>query len=60
MGWLARADEPLPEAERGVAVSTLGEVIVCGWDWLGISPAAGDRITGLVEAPGRVRAGECS
>jgi hypothetical protein len=52
VGWLARADVPLPDAERGVAVSTLGKVIRRGWDWLGITPAAGDRITGLIEAPG--------
>jgi len=52
VGWLARADEPLAEAERGVAVSTLGKVIRRGWDWIGITPVAGDRITGLVEAPG--------
>lgn len=56
LGWLARSDEPLPEAERGIAVSTLGKVIVRGWDWLGISPAAGDRITGLIEAPGLAEA----
>lgn len=56
VGWLARADDPLPEAERGIAVSTLGKVILRGWDWLGISPAAGDRITGLIEAPGLAEA----
>ncbi|MBW3552897.1 MAG: ATP-binding protein [Gemmatimonadetes bacterium] len=52
VGWIARSDTPLPEAERGVAVSTFGKVIRRGWDWLGISPAVGDRTTGLVEAPG--------
>lgn len=52
VGWIARSDGPFPEAERGVAVSTLGKVIRRGWDWLGITPAAGERITGLVEAPG--------
>jgi hypothetical protein len=52
VGWLARADAPLPDAERGIAVSTLGKVIRRGWDWIGITPAAGDRITGLIEAPG--------
>jgi hypothetical protein len=55
-GWLARADEPLPEAERGVAISTLGKVIRRGWDWLGVTPSAGDRITGLIEAPGLAEA----
>jgi hypothetical protein len=56
VGWLARADGPLADAERGVAVSTLGKVIRRGWDWLGVTPAAGDRITGLVEAPGLAEA----
>ncbi len=51
VGWLARADEALPEDRRGVAVSTLGKMILRGWDWLGIAPVAADRITGLVEAP---------
>jgi hypothetical protein len=56
IGWLARADAPLPDADRGVAVSTLGKVIRRGWDWLGITPATGDRITGLIEAPGLAEA----
>ena len=50
-GYLWRGDTPLPEDRRGVAVSTLGKVIKRGWDWLGLSPAAGDRVTGMVEAP---------
>jgi hypothetical protein len=56
VGWLARADAPLPDADRGIAVSTLGKVIRRGWDWLGITPGAGDRITGLIEAPGLAEA----
>ena len=56
VGWIARSDEPVPDAERGVAVSTLGKVIRRGWDWLGITPAAGDRLTGLIEAPGLAEA----
>jgi hypothetical protein len=51
LGWLRRADDPLPEEERGVAVSTLGKVIKRGWDWLGLAPQHGDRITGLIECP---------
>lgn len=50
-GYLIRSAEPLPEAERGVAVSTFGKIIKQGWDWLGISPAAPDRVGGLLEAP---------
>src|SRR5581483_8245760 len=30
---------------------TLGKVIKRGWDWLGLTPAAPDRVGGLVEAP---------
>jgi len=55
-GWLARADAPLPEEERGVAVATLGKVIKRGWDWLGVAPAEADRISGLIEAPGLAEA----
>ncbi len=56
VGWLARADGPLTDAEHGVGVSTLGKVIRRGWDWLGVTPANGDRITGLIEAPGLAEA----
>jgi hypothetical protein len=51
VGYLARHDAPLPEQDRGLAISTLGKVIRRGWDWLGISPADGDRIEGLIEVP---------
>jgi hypothetical protein len=51
VGYLARPDAPLAEEARGVAVSTLGKVIKRGWDWLGLAPAAPDRIAGLVEVP---------
>lgn len=51
IGYLARHDEPLPEPERGLAVSTLGKVIRRGWDWLGITPEQPDRIEGLIEVP---------
>ena len=42
---------PLPESLRGIAISTYGKVIRHGWDWLGILPAAPDRITGILEVP---------
>lgn len=51
VGWLMRANAPLPEDRRGVAVSTYGKVIKRGWDWLGLTPAQADRIGGLIEAP---------
>jgi hypothetical protein len=47
-----RSSQSLDEPYRGIAVSTLGKVIRRGWDWLAIAPDAGDRVTGLVEAPG--------
>lgn len=51
LGYLMRGDEPLPEEERGVAISTFGKVIRRGWDWLGVTPASPDRIGGLMEVP---------
>jgi hypothetical protein len=51
VGYLVRADAPLGEDERGVAVSTLGKIIRRGWDWLGLTPAAPDRVAGVVEVP---------
>lgn len=51
MGWLVREPMPLPEELRGVAVSTYGKVIKRGWDWLGVTPANRDCISGLIEAP---------
>ncbi len=39
-------------ADRGgIAISTLGKVIKCGWDWLGLAPAAHAHISGLIEVP---------
>lgn len=52
VGYLARASTPLPAERAGIAVSTLGKVILRGWDWLGLSPAEADRVTGLIEVPG--------
>lgn len=51
IGYLARSESPLPEDQRGMAISTFGKVIKRGWDWLGITPAAPDRMTGMIEAP---------
>ncbi len=51
VGYLLRVAEPLPDPRRGVAVTTLGKVIKQGWDWLGIAPAAPERIWGIIEAP---------
>lgn len=39
-GYLVRDAAPLPEDQRGVAVSTFGKVIKRGWDWLGLTPGA--------------------
>ena len=50
-GYLVRDAALLPEDLRGVAVSTFGKVIKRGWDWLGVTPAAPDRVGGLIEIP---------
>ena len=52
VGYLRRAGDPLPEDDRGLAISTLGKVIRRGWDWLGLAPADRAVMGGLVEAPG--------
>lgn len=51
VGHLVRVGAPLPEDQQGLAVSTLGKVIKRGWDWLGLSPVAPDRVAGLIEVP---------
>ncbi len=51
VGYLLRESAPLREDQQGLAVSTLGKVIKRGWDWLGLSPAAPDRVAGLIEVP---------
>jgi hypothetical protein len=48
-GYVYRAVAPLPEDQRGIAVSTFGKVIKRGWDWLGITPVAPDLVGGMVE-----------
>jgi hypothetical protein len=50
-GFLFRANVPLDEAQRGLAVSTLGKVIKRGWDWLGLSPSEPEHVAGIVEVP---------
>jgi hypothetical protein len=51
IGYLTRTELPLPDDQRGIAISTFGKVIKRGWDWLGITPSTPDRIVGIVEAP---------
>ncbi len=50
-GYLYREPAPLPENRRGIAISTYGKIIRAGWDWLGITPKAGERIGGVIEVP---------
>jgi hypothetical protein len=52
VGYLVRTAGPLPEDLQGLAISTFGKIIKSGWDWLGITPQARDRISGLIEVPG--------
>ena len=51
LGYLTRENAALTEDLRGLAISTFGKVIRRGWDWLGMSPAAPERIGGLIEVP---------
>jgi hypothetical protein len=51
VGFVIRDSALLPEERRGLAVSTRGKVIKRGWDWLGLAPAAAERIGGLIEVP---------
>ena len=51
LGYLAREEGALPEERRGLAISTFGKVIRRGWDWLGMTSAAPERIGGLIEVP---------
>jgi hypothetical protein len=50
-GYLNREELPLSEERRGIAISTFGKVIKRGWDWMGMTPAAAERIGGLIEVP---------
>lgn len=51
VGYLTRHEAPVPDDHRGMAISTFGKVIKRGWDWLGLTPAAPDRMAGMIEAP---------
>jgi hypothetical protein len=51
VGWLLRMAAPVPEDRQGLAISTYGKVIKRGWEWLGVTPAQPERISGLIEAP---------
>ncbi len=51
VGYLVRNDAPLPEEQRGVAISTFGKIIKRGWDWLGVTPGMPERIGGIIETP---------
>ncbi len=55
-GYLVRDGLPLREERRGLAVSTFGKVIKRGWEWLGLTPSAPDRIGGLIEVPALAQA----
>jgi Histidine kinase-, DNA gyrase B-, and HSP90-like ATPase len=50
-GYLFREPVALPENRRGIAISTYGKIIRAGWDWLGITPNASERIGGVIEVP---------
>jgi hypothetical protein len=50
-GYLKRSELPLAEERRGIAISTFGKVIKRGWDWMGMTPLAAERIGGLIEVP---------
>jgi hypothetical protein len=52
VGYLVRSEHPLPEDLQGLGISTFGKVIKSGWDWLGITPQARERLSGLIEVPG--------
>ena len=51
VGYLTRSAAAVPEASRGLRISTLGKLIRGGWDWLGLAPAGAEHIAGLIEAP---------
>src|SRR5688572_12742242 len=50
LGYIERTSF-VPAERDGIAISTFGKVIKRGWDWLGLTPAAHGRISGLIEAP---------
>ena len=56
LGHIERHAAPLPEALRGIAISTYGKVIRRGWDWLGLLPSSPERINGIIEVPALAQA----
>jgi hypothetical protein len=50
LGYVERTGV-VPADRDGIAISTFGKVIKRGWDWLGLTPAAHGRISGLIESP---------
>jgi hypothetical protein len=50
-GYVALHDHSLPDDAQGIAISTYGKIIKRGWEWLGVTPAIPDRISGIVEIP---------
>jgi len=51
VGYLVKTESSLSEDLQGLAISTYGKIIKSGWDWLGITPQARERISGLIEVP---------
>jgi hypothetical protein len=51
LGYLICENVSLPEERRGLAITTYGKVIRRGWDWLGLTPSAPERVGGLIEVP---------
>jgi hypothetical protein len=48
LGYMIRVEYPLADGRAGLAISTYGKVIKRGWDWLGLSPEAPERIGGAI------------
>ncbi len=51
IGYLFREAAAVAEDRRGIAISTYGKIIKRGWDWLGVSANAPERIGGSIEVP---------
>ncbi len=50
-GYLTKSDSEVSSDLLGIGISTYGKVIKRGWEWLGIFPKSGLRVSGLVEIP---------
>jgi hypothetical protein len=48
LGYIERNEFAAADRD-GIAISTFGKVIKRGWDWLGLTPPANGRISGLIE-----------